>query len=121
MTHARPDEPVSSRLTLVMRWALVAVLGVLLISMATGQSGINNYIELKKNREALQQTVQELAINNQFLEQHLNKLKTSREIQIRYLKEEFGYVEPNEFVYHFEVKNKNSAKNLAAPQKLRTF
>jgi len=90
-----------------MRWALVAVLGVLLISMATGQSGIANFLELKKNRNELSQVVNELSIENQKLELQLSKLKNSREAQLRFLKREYGYVEQGEYVYHF-------AKNRAA-------
>jgi cell division protein FtsB len=101
------SQPISNKLTLTMRWALVAVLGVLLISMATGQSGIANFLELKKNRNELSQVVTELSIENQKLELHLNKLRNSREVQMRFLKQEYGYVEQGEYVYHF-------AKNRAA-------
>ncbi len=106
MQRARHTEPVSARLTLTMRWAMVAVLGVLLVSMATGQSGIANYRELKRNREALQQLVQEISIENQNMETQISKLKTSREAQLRYLKQEFGYVERGEYVFHFANKQK---------------
>jgi cell division protein FtsB len=109
MRSSIPSHPISSRLTLTMRWALVAVLGVLLISMATGQSGIANYLELKSNRESLSQVVNELSIENQKLETQLNKLKNSREAQVRFLKQEFGYIERNEYVYHFS-RNSSSKK-----------
>jgi cell division protein FtsB len=115
MSQLRHQQPVSNRLTLTMRWAMVAVLGVLLISMATGQSGITNYMELKRNHESLQQIVQELSIENQMLETKLHELKTSQEMQLRYMKNEFGYVEPGEFVFHFskQSQNKIASKKVA--------
>jgi len=105
--YSTQTQPISNKITLTMRWALVAVLGVLLISMATGQSGIANFLELKKNRNELSQVVNELSIENQKLELQLSKLKNSREAQLRFLKREYGYVEQGEYVYHF-------AKNRAA-------
>jgi cell division protein FtsB len=123
MSQPRIQQPVSSRLTLTMRWAMVAVLGVLLISMATGQSGITNYVELKRNHESLQQIVQELSIENQMLEAKLNGLKTSRDLQLRYMKDEFGYIEPGEFVFHFSKhpQNKKANKRIAGSKETKSF
>lgn len=112
MQHSMQNQPISGKLTLTMRWALVAVLAVLLISMATGQSGIANFLQLKENLNELSQVVNELSIENQKLELQLSKLKNSRESQIRFLKQEFGYVEKGEFVYHFN-KAREASKGLS--------
>jgi cell division protein FtsB len=114
--HTRAEShPVSQRLTVVVRWAIIFSLGVLLVSMATGQSGIANYIELTKNRDELQSIVQQLAIENQELESKLDQIRGSRETQVRYLKQEFGYVEKGEFVYLFSRSPRaKSARNQAA-------
>jgi cell division protein FtsB len=109
------SHPSSQRLTVVVRWAIIFSLGVLLVSMATGQSGIANYIELTKNRDELQSVVRELSIENQQLESKLSQIKGSREAQVRYLKREFGYVEKGEFVYLFQKSpNAKNVRNQAA-------
>ena len=91
----------STRFTLLVRWVIVLALWVLLISMATGQFGISNYLELRRNREELSDLTMQLSIRNQMLEDSIWRLKTSRDAQLRYLKEGFGLVEQGEFVYHF--------------------
>lgn len=94
-------EIIPREVTFVVRWAIVGALGILLISMATGQSGITNYMELLSNRDELWRVTQELSARNQLVQQRIADLKTSREAQVRYVKEEFGYVEPGEVIYHF--------------------
>ena len=84
---------------------MVFALGVLLVSMASGQSGIANYIELKKNRDDLHNVVREIAIENQNLESEIQKLRTSREAQVHHIKQQYGYVEKGEYVYHFQAEN----------------
>lgn len=94
--------PVTSRgFTLIVRWTIVLALWVLLISMATGQFGISNYMELVRNRDALERINLQLSVDNQILEETIARMRTSRDAQLRYLKDNFGYVEKGEFVYHF--------------------
>jgi hypothetical protein len=51
-----------------------------------------------------------LKIENQLLEEKIHLLKTSSTDQVRYLKEEFGYVQPGEYIYRFEKEKKPSAR-----------
>lgn len=94
----------SSSFTLIIRWAIVLALSVLLISMATGQYGISNYRELLKNKGELEELTMKLAIENQLLADKIDKLKTSRDAQIHFLKESFGYVAQGEVIYRFSKK-----------------
>lgn len=96
----------SPRLALLVRWSIVIALWALLLSMATGQSGVSNYRELLRNRDELEGVNAELQIENQLLRERIERLKTSREAQLRYLKDQFGYVERGEFVYHFAGKRR---------------
>lgn len=92
---------IPGEITFVVRWSIVVSLAILLLSMATGHTGITNYMELESNRDALQRATQELDAQNQLLEQRIVNLKSSESLRIRYLKEEFGYVEPGDLIYHF--------------------
>lgn len=79
-------------------------LSVLLISMATGQYGISNYRELLRNKEELEQLNMRISIENQMLNEKIAKLKASREAQVHFLKENFGYIAQGEVVYRFRKK-----------------
>ena len=96
----------SLRLALMVRWSIVIALWALLISMATGQSGVSNYRELLRGRTELETVNDALIIDNQLLEERLVRMRTSREAQLRYLKEQFGYVEQGEIVFHFAGKQR---------------
>ncbi|MCA2960447.1 MAG: septum formation initiator family protein [Silvanigrellales bacterium] len=106
----------SPRLALFVRWSIVIALWALLISMATGQSGVSNYRELLRNRAELESVVDGLGVENQLLEERLEKLKTSREAQMRYLKEQFGYVEKGEIVFHFSGKRRPGVQAKPMPE-----
>jgi cell division protein FtsB len=96
-----PNSLGSQKISLLVRWSVVVALWSLLLSMATGQSGVSNYRELLKNRDALRDINAQLAVENQFLEERIQRLKTSKDEQIRYVKEHFGYIEAGEMVFHF--------------------
>ena len=100
---------------MLVRWSIVLALWVLLISMATGQSGISNYLELVKNRDELAQVNMQIALENQMYEEQIASLKLSRESQVRYLKDNFGYIEKGEFVYHF---NRGPIQQIRAKKKV---
>lgn len=95
----------SQRFQTTVRWTLVVALWALLMSMGSGQSGIANYVELVNKRNVLVEVNTRLKIENQSLEQKIHSLKTSTAEQLRFLKEEFGYVQPGEFIYRFEKEN----------------
>ena len=92
----------SQRFQTTVRWTLVVALWALLMSMGSGQSGIANYVELVNKRNVLADVNIRLKIENQNLEQKIHSLQTSTAEQLRFLKEEFGYVQPGEFIYRFE-------------------
>ena len=100
----------SRRFQTTVRWTLVVALWALLMSMASGQSGISNYVELVQKRNVLLDVNMRLKIENQLLEEKIHLLKTSSTDQVRYLKEEFGYVQPGEYIYRFEKEKKPSER-----------
>ena len=79
------------------------------MSMASGQAGISNYVELVNKRNILVDVNMKLKIENQLLEEKVKLLKSNTTEQIRFLKDEFGYVQANEYVYRFDSKKKNNA------------
>ena len=99
----------SRRFQLTVRWTLVVALWALLMSMASGQAGISNYVELVNKRNILVDVNMKLKIENQLLEEKIKLLKSNTTEQIRFLKDEFGYVQANEYVYRFDSKKKNNA------------
>lgn len=99
----------SRRFQLTVRWTLVVALWALLMSMASGQAGISNYVELVNKRNILVDVNMKLKIENQLLEEKVKLLKSNTTEQIRFLKDEFGYVQANEYVYRFDSKKKNNA------------
>ncbi|NBO39454.1 hypothetical protein EBU99_12825 [bacterium] len=99
----------SRRFQTTVRWTLVVALWALLMSMASGQSGISNYVELVHKRNVLVDVNMKLKIENQLLEEKIGLLKTNSNEQVRFLKEEFGLVQPGEYVYRFEPEKKNGS------------
>ncbi|APJ03494.1 FtsB family cell division protein [Silvanigrella aquatica] len=95
----------SKRFQTLARWVVVIVLWLIIGSIAIGKAGISNFMELIHERDVLNQAIMELEIQNQGLEEKIAKLKTSPERQLRYLKESFGYVEQDEYVFQFNTKS----------------
>ncbi|MEN9529946.1 MAG: hypothetical protein RI932_1819 [Pseudomonadota bacterium] len=113
----------SRRFQSTVRWTLVVALWALLMSMASGQSGIANYVELVNKRNVLVDVNMRLRIENQLLEEKIKLLKTSTTEQLRYLKEEFGYVQPGEYIYRFETKKsrKDPSPSSSKPQTTESY
>ncbi|WGL59531.1 septum formation initiator family protein [Pigmentibacter sp. JX0631] len=95
----------SKRFQTLARWVVVVVLWLIIASIAIGKAGISNFMELLNEKEILVQTIMELQIQNQNLEEKIANLKTSPEKQARYLKENFGYIEQDEYIFQFSNKN----------------
>ena len=95
----------SKRFQTLARWVVVIVLWLIIGSIAIGKAGISNFMELISERDILSQTIMELEIQNQTLEEKIAKLKSSPERQSRYLKESFGYVEQDEYIFQFNTKS----------------
>ena len=94
----------SKRFQTLARWVVVIVLWLIIGSIAIGKAGISNFMELINERDVLFQTIMELEIQNQTLEEKIARLKSSPERQSRYLKESFGYVEQDEYIFQFNTK-----------------
>lgn len=74
----------SRRFQLTVRWTLVVALWALLMSMASGQAGISNYVELVNKRNILVDVNMKLKIENQLLEEKVKLLKSNTTEQIRF-------------------------------------
>jgi cell division protein FtsB len=92
----------SKRFQTISRWIVLLVLWLIIGSIAIGKAGIANFMQLLHERDVLVQSNRELEIQNQYLEQKMNDLKSSRLRQVHYLKQNFGYVEQNEYVFQFK-------------------
>ncbi len=91
----------SKRFESIARWIVLVVLWVIILSIAVGKAGITNLITLTKERDILLYTVQQLSQENQDMENLFHMLSNSHYLQERYLKQNFGYVEQDEFVLQF--------------------
>lgn len=92
----------SKRFQTITRWVVVCVLWLIISSIAIGKAGIANFMQLMHERDVLVQNNMQLAIENQILEEKSYLLHTSAEYQAHYLKQNFGYVEQNEYIYQFK-------------------
>ena len=92
----------------LVRWVVVCVLWLIISSIAIGKAGIANFMQLLKERDVLIENNMQIQIENQLLEKTNNLLHTSPEYQARYLKQNFGYVEQNEYIYQFKPLSKNA-------------
>ncbi|MES2614492.1 MAG: septum formation initiator family protein [Bdellovibrionota bacterium] len=97
-----PPPVFSKRFQAIARWVVVCVLWLIISSIAIGKAGIANFMQLMNERDILIQNNMQLKIENQMLEERIFLLHTSPEYQARYLKQNFGYVEQNEYVYQFK-------------------
>jgi cell division protein FtsB len=95
-----------NHISLLVRWSIVLALWTLLISMASGQSGVSNYRDLQRNNEILELSNANLEYQVANLQLEIETLGSSAIARKRFLKNEIGLVEANEYVYHFH-KNQN--------------
>lgn len=99
----RPVPPVfSKRFQTISRWIVLLVLWLIIGSIAIGKAGIANFVQLTHERDVLLETNRGLEIQNQYLEEKIADLKHSLPKQIHYLKQNFGYVEQDEYVFQFK-------------------
>ena len=103
LTENEP-ELFSQRFQTLSRWTVIIVLWVIIASIAMGKAGIANFMELIRERDILLQTINELQIQNQTIEENMLRLKSSRLAQERYIKQNFGYTERNEYIFQFSKK-----------------
>lgn len=76
-------------------------------------------MELVSKRNVLIDVNTRLKIENQLMEERIHRLKTSSTEQVRFLKEEFGYVQEGEYIYRFD-KEKKTAPHGKGPVKSHT-
>ncbi|MBX9704317.1 MAG: septum formation initiator family protein [Silvanigrellaceae bacterium] len=91
----------SLRFTFLSRWVIGIAAWLIIISMSMGKTGISNYFKLRQEKEVLIQSNIELMVANQQLQEKIEKLSHSQATRIKYLKQNFGYLEKNEYVYQF--------------------
>ncbi len=97
-----PPPVFSKRFQTITRWVVVCVLWLIISSIAIGKAGIANFMQLISERDVLLQNNMQLGIENQMLEETNILLHNSPEYQAHYLKQNFGYVEQNEYIYQFK-------------------
>ena len=91
----------SKRFQTIARWVVVCVLWLIIASIAIGKAGIANFMQLIHERDVLLENNLQLEIQNQILKKKTQTLLISPESQAHYLKQNFGYVEQNEYIYQF--------------------
>ncbi len=94
----------SKRFQTIARWVVVCVLWLIISSIAIGKAGIANFMQLSHERDVLLENNMQLEIENQMLTEKIFLLRTSPDYQARYLKQNFGYVEQDEYIYQFKKK-----------------
>ena len=99
-----PPPVFSKKFQMIARWVVVVVLWLIIGSIAIGRAGIANFMELINERDGLVETNIQNLIQNQKIQQRIEALKNSPVEQIRFLKQNFGYVEQGEYVYRFQIK-----------------
>lgn len=92
----------SKRFQTFSRWVVVCVLWLIISSIAIGKAGIANFIQLIHERDVLIENNLRLQIENQKLEEENDLLQNSPEYQAHYLKQNFGYLERDEYVYQYK-------------------
>lgn len=92
----------SKRFQTIARWVVVCVLWLIISSIAIGKAGIANFMQLMSERDVLEQNNMQLKVENQMLEETISLLRTSPEYQAHYLKQNFGYLEKDEYIYQFK-------------------
>lgn len=97
-----PPTVFPKRFQTIARWVVICVLWLIISSIAIGKAGIANFIQLLNERDVLVQNNMQLEIENQMLEETNTLLHTSPDYQAHYLKQNFGYVEQNEYIYQFK-------------------
>jgi cell division protein FtsB len=102
MTDSALSPVFSRRFQTIARWVVVCVLWLIISSIAIGKAGIANFMQLIHERDVLVQNNMQLEIENQMLEEKIALLHNSSDYQARYLKQNFGYVEQNEYIYQFK-------------------
>jgi cell division protein FtsB len=86
------------RLWLPLTLALYALLAV---SALVGQHGLLHLQELRREQQALETEAFTLARENAELRDRVARLKTDDEFLEKVVREELGFVQKGEFIYHF--------------------
>ncbi len=81
--------------------SLAAACGLLAIDVVAGPLGLRDLIALRTRRAQLEITHRELVKSNAELKLQLNRLDHDNRYIERRIREELGYVHPDELVYRF--------------------
>ncbi len=80
---------------------LAAVCALLAADFATGPLGLRDLVALRARRAQLEITHQRLLQSNAALRLKLNRVRGDRRYLQRLIREQLGYVRPDEIVYRF--------------------
>jgi cell division protein FtsB len=97
-----------NRLTLYLRrgWltlVLAVACGLLAVDFVTGPLGMRDLIVLRERRAQLEGTHRELLKSNAALKLKLGRLRNDDRYLERRIREQLGYVRPDELVYRFAI------------------
>jgi len=74
---------------------------VLLNGVYRGEQSLQKYFELSSNLQVMEDTVENLEMQNKQLEQEIHKLKTSPDYARKVLRDKYHLTEPNERIVFF--------------------
>ena len=94
---------------------LTAVCGLLAVDFFTGPLGLRDLVVLRERRSQLETAHKELLKSNAALKLKLSRLRDDDRYLERRIREQLGYVRPDELVYRFatEDSSQGSARDLS--------
>ena len=100
------------------RWltlALIGVCGLLAADFVSGPSGLRDLIALRERRAQLEAAHRELLKSNAELRVKLGRLGHDDRYLERRIREELGYVRPDELVYRFATEDDSAQASSQIP------
>ena len=86
----------------VSRLLIVFFLCVVLNGIIRGNQSVKGFFDLKKSHDGLEQTVENLKIENESLETEITRIMNSREYANKVLRDKYHIIEENEELIFFD-------------------
>jgi len=83
-------------------WIVTALVSLTALGVFLSGGGLGRYRSLSQGALALRQKNQALATENAKLRAEIDALKTDAKLMERALREELGYIRPDEIIFSFE-------------------
>ncbi|MCL2625442.1 MAG: septum formation initiator family protein [Cystobacterineae bacterium] len=83
-------------------WVVAALVLLAALGVFLSGGGLNRYRSLSQGALMLRQKNQELTAENAKLRAEIEALKTDAKVMERALREELGYIRPDEMIFSFE-------------------